>query len=102
MQANSGTDKLICFYFWIGLHFEVGFILEQAPSKLEAKHKVKQKNQILTHFRPMCHLRIIQAVTFYWQNVTLLQVFFQHFASKNQQPGFYISGTLVENGLIGM
>ena len=25
--------------------------------------------------------------------------FFKHFASKNQLPGFYISGTLVENGL---
>ena len=25
---------------------------------------------------------------------------FKHFASKNQLPGFYISGTLVENGLI--
>ena len=24
---------------------------------------------------------------------------FQHFASKKQLPGFYISGTLVENGL---
>ena len=28
------------------------------------------------------------------------QVFFKHFASENQLPGFYISGTLVENGLI--
>ena len=26
-------------------------------------------------------------------------VFFKHFASKNQLPGFYISGILVENGL---
>ena len=26
-------------------------------------------------------------------------VFFKHFASKNQLPGFYISRTLVENGL---
>ena len=26
-------------------------------------------------------------------------MFFKHFASKNQLPGFYISGTLVENGL---
>ena len=26
-------------------------------------------------------------------------MFFQHFASKNQVPGFYISGTLIENGL---
>ena len=25
--------------------------------------------------------------------------FFKHFASKNQLPGFYLSGTLVENGL---
>ena len=27
-------------------------------------------------------------------------MFFKHFASKNQLPGFYISETLVENGLI--
>ena len=26
-------------------------------------------------------------------------MFFKHFASKNQLPGFYISETLVENGL---
>ena len=31
----------------------------------------------------------------------LPQVFFKHFASKNQLPGFYISGTLVKNGFIG-
>ena len=35
---------------------------------------------------------------FTW-NVTLPQVFFKHFASKNQLPDFYISETLVENGL---
>ena len=34
------------------------------------------------------------------QNVTLPQVFFKHFASKSQLPGFHISGTLTENGLI--
>ena len=34
------------------------------------------------------------------ENVTLPQVFFKHFASKNQLPGFYISGILVKNGLI--
>ena len=27
-------------------------------------------------------------------------MFFKHFASKSQLPDFYISGTLVENGLI--
>ena len=37
-------------------------------------------------------------VTFY-VNATLPQVFFKHFASKIQLPGFYISGILVENGL---
>ena len=26
-------------------------------------------------------------------------VFFKHFASKTRLPGFYINGTLVENGL---
>ena len=34
------------------------------------------------------------------KNVTLLpQVFSKHFAGKNQQSGFYISETLVENEL---
>ena len=27
-------------------------------------------------------------------------MFFKHFASKNQVPGFYVSGTLVENELM--
>ena len=54
----------------------------------------------LTHFRPMFQLQINLVVGFYQQNVTLPQVFFEHFASKNQLPGFYVSGTLVENGLI--
>ena len=66
----------------------------------------------------MFHLRRNQVVDFYEQNVwktpveeewhftwpasynvTLSQVFFKHLASKNQLHGFYISGTLVENGL---
>ena len=29
-------------------------------------------------------------------------MFFKYFGSKNQLPGFYISGKLVENGLIKM
>ena len=33
------------------------------------------------------------------RQVTVPQVFFKHFASKNQPHGFYICGTLVENGL---
>ena len=33
------------------------------------------------------------------KNVTLPQVFFKHFASKNQLPDFHVSGTLIENGL---
>ena len=36
---------------------------------------------------------------FTW-NFTLPQVFFKHFASKNQLPGFYRSGTLIGNYLI--
>ena len=48
----------------------------------------------------MFDLRINQVVGFYKQNVTLPQVFLKYFASKNQLPGFYISQTLVENGLI--
>ena len=35
------------------------------------------------------------------QNVTLPQVFFKHFACKNQLPGLSLSGALVENGLKG-
>ena len=39
------------------------------------KHPIKVilKNQhvLLTHFRPIFHLRIQQVVGFYWQNVTL-------------------------------
>ena len=31
---------------------------------------------------------------------TLPQVFFKHFASKNQLPGLSVNGTLVENGLL--
>ena len=31
--------------------------------------------------------------------VSLPQVFFKHLACKNQLPGVYIKGTLVENGL---
>ena len=48
----------------------------------------------------MFHLRIKQVVGFYQQDVTLPQVFFKHFTSTNQLPGFYMSGTLVENGLM--
>ena len=33
------------------------------------------------------------------KNVSRPQVFFKHFGSKNQPPGFYISRKLVENGL---
>ena len=33
-------------------------------------------------------------------NVTLPQVFFKHFDSKNQLPGLSIIGTLVENRLV--
>ena len=40
-------------------------------------------------------------VTFYLKMhvINLPQVFLKHFASKDQVPGFYISRTLVENGL---
>ena len=33
------------------------------------------------------------------KDVTLPQAFSKHFANKNQIPGLYVSGTLVENGL---
>ena len=35
-------------------------------------------------------------------NATPPQLFFKYFASENQLPGFYIKGTLVKNGLIGI
>ena len=54
----------------------------------------------LIHFRSMLHLCSNQAVGFYLQNVTLPQVFCKYLSSKNQLPGFCISGTLVENGLM--
>ena len=58
------------------LDFEsVSHHFESAPSFWYIMH---QSVQTLTHYR---------------------QMFFKHFASKNQLPGFYISGTLVENGL---
>ena len=41
----------------------------------------------------------MQVTWIFTKNVTLPQVFFKHFSSKNQLPGFYINGTLVENGL---
>ena len=52
-----------------------------------------------TDFRSMFHLCGDQVVTLYQQNVTLPQVFFKYFASKNQLPGLSVSGILVENGL---
>ena len=48
----------------------------------------------------MFPLWINQVVGFYHQNVNLPQVFFKHFASKIQLPGFYVSGTLAEKELL--
>ena len=53
----------------------------------------------LTCFRPMFHLWINQVVGFYLKWHSSIGVF-KHFVGKNQLPGFYISRTLVENGLI--
>ena len=42
----------------------------------------------------------MQVIDLYlYLNVTLPQVFFKHFASKNQLPGLFVRGTLVKNGL---
>ena len=46
----------------------------------------------------MFHLWVNQVVSFDQQNATLPQVFFKHFASKSELPGFYVKGTLVEMG----
>ena len=73
-------------------NFELEKLLDKFASLL-------QNIQILTHFRPMFHLWINQVIGFYKQNVTLPLVLFKHFGSKSQLPGFYVSGTLVENGL---
>ena len=64
------------------------------------KNVQKTIASVLTNFRPMFHLWINQVVGFYQQNVTLPLVLFKNFASIKQLPGFYISGTLVENGLM--
>ena len=53
----------------------------------------------LTCFRPMFHLWLNQVVGFYLKWHSSIGVF-KHFVGKNQLPGFYISRTLVENGLI--
>ena len=50
----------------------------------------------LTYFSPKFHWSSTCIFTY---NATLPQVFLKHFASKKQLPGFYISATLVENGL---
>ena len=51
----------------------------------------------------MFRLWINQVVGFYYQHVwktpVKKQVLFKIFGRKNQLPGFYISRTLVENGL---
>ena len=47
----------------------------------------------------MFHLCRNQVAGFYEQNVTLPQLFFKHFASKNQLPGLSVKGILVENEL---
>ena len=52
----------------------------------------------LSHFRPMFHLCRNHAVVFMAKCHFSTSVF-KHFSSNNQLPGFYISGTLVENGL---
>ena len=47
------------------------------------------------HFKERCR----SSTCIFTKNVTPPQVFFKHFVSKNQLPGFYISKTLVENVL---
>ena len=48
-------------------------------------------------FRNMNHRSTWSSTWIFTYNVTLPQVFFKHFASKNQTD-FYIIRTLVENG----
>ena len=64
------------------------------------------KELMLPDFRPMFHLQINQEIGFtsrmfekhLWKTDILSKD--AGIASKNELPGFYISGTLVENGLI--
>ena len=44
-------------------------------------------------------IKQIQTIIIFSPIGTLPQVFFKHFASKNQRRGLFINGTLVENGL---
>ena len=48
------------------------------------------------HFKQRC----MSSTSIFTENVTLPQLIFKHFASKNQLPVFYISGTLGKNGLM--
>ena len=50
----------------------------------------------------MASQKICKATCIFTENIIFAQVFFKHFASKNQLPGLSVSGTLVENGLIDL
>ena len=52
------------------------------------------------HWKRVAALNVRDVTCIFALSVTLQQVFFEHFAGKNQLPGLSISQTLVENGLI--
>ena len=85
------------YYSEIARLLFIDFYILAVDSK---KFKLPPRESSLTHFRPMFHLCRNQVVGFYQQNVwkTLLEEW--NFASKNQLPGLFVSGTLVENGLL--
>ena len=49
---------------------------------------------------PLCSFQFTNSRSLLKMSLTLQQMFFKYFASKNQLPGFYISVALVENELI--
>ena len=81
-----------CWSFPIDLIlFSNSLFISQSEKKFYSMYLFLFYVVITTQFRPMFHS---------WTNhVTPPQMFLKHFASKNLLPGFYINGTLVENGL---
>ena len=58
------------------------------------------KGRTSTKYKLSCFARFVTICEkTLWRSVNFKQVFFKHFASKNQLPGLSVSGTLVENRL---
>ena len=100
----------LVFISWLCLTFK-----ECPPERVAPRCSVKKALKNLAKFteKHLCQSPFINKVpglrpasllshrpASFFKNVTLPHLFFKHFASKNQLPGFGISGTLVGNALI--